>query len=266
MTDRALPRQRGFTLVEAIIAMVITGIVAGIVAVFMTLPITGYVDAVRRAEMTDIADLALRRIGFELQRALPNSVRLTAGGLEFVPAQDGGRYRQFGPGNVLDGSATGAVTFDVLGPPVVGATDDYLVVFNTAQPGLDVYAASDNRRKLTAAAGATVSIAGNGSAFPAFHSPGQRFQIAPKEGPVRYLCSDTVPGPLTRQTNYQADFSVAGGAQSAILATQVTCVFVYDPVSDPENIANGLVTIRLTVSKDGESVTLIHQVHVDNTP
>lgn len=262
MTERNPPRQRGFTLIEAIIAMVITGIVASIVAVFMTLPITGYVDAVRRAEMTDIADLALRRIGYEVQRALPNSVRLTAGGLEFVPALDGGRYRQFGPGNALDGSAAGAVTFDVLGPPVVGAVGDYVVVFNTGQPGLDVYAASDNRRQLTAAAGATVSIAGNGSAFPAFHSPGQRFQIAPKEGPVRYLCSDTVPGPLTRLTNYQADFSVAGGMQSAILATQVTCVFAYDAV----NAANGLVTIRLTVSKDGESVTLIHQVHVDNTP
>lgn len=263
MTDRAPAHQRGFTLIEAIIAMVITGIVAGIVAVFMALPITGYVDAVRRAEMTDIADLALRRIGFELRRALPNSVRVAAGQLEFVPAQDGGRYRQFGPGNVLDGSATGAVTFDVLGPPVSGATDDYLVVFNTAQPGLDVYAAAlDNRRRLTAPAGATVSIAGNGSAFPAFHSPGQRFQIAPKEGPVRYLCSDTVPGPLTRQTNYHAGFSTGSGAQSAILATQVTCVFAYAPA----NTANGLVTIRLTVSKDGESVTLIHQVHVDNTP
>ncbi|HET6718765.1 MAG TPA: hypothetical protein VFH22_03910, partial [Rhodocyclaceae bacterium] len=64
------------------------------------------------------------------------------------------------------------------------------------------------------------------------------------------------------ETNYLAGFSTGSGTQSAILATQVTCVFAYDAV----NVANGLVTIRLTVSKDGESVTMIHQVHVDNTP
>ena len=55
----------GFTLVEAIMVIVITGILAGMVAVFIKAPVDGYVDSVRRAELTDAADTALR-----LSRAL----------------------------------------------------------------------------------------------------------------------------------------------------------------------------------------------------
>lgn len=257
-------------MIEAIIAMVITGIVAGIVSVFMTLPITGYMDAVRRAEMIEIADLALRRMGYELRRAVPNSIRVSSAppAVEFVPVKDGGRYRLQGPGQVLDGTATGDVIFDVLGPDVQRENDDYVVVFNTGQPGLDVYDASlNNRRKLNPVAGGiagdTVSYDGNGVAFPPYASPSQRFQIAPKEGPVRYRCVGTE---LRRDTNYDPAWPpTITGLQSSVLATNVSCAesaFDYAPT----NATNGLVSIRLAVKKDDESVMLQHQIHVDNTP
>ena len=47
MTGR---RPRGFTLVEMIIVIVITGIIGGIVAIFLRAPVQGYVDSARRAE------------------------------------------------------------------------------------------------------------------------------------------------------------------------------------------------------------------------
>jgi len=52
-------RQVGFTLIEAIIVIAITGIVAAAVAMFIRLPVQGYVDSAARAELTDIADTAL---------------------------------------------------------------------------------------------------------------------------------------------------------------------------------------------------------------
>jgi hypothetical protein len=58
-----------------IVVIVITGIIGGIVAVFLRMPVQGYVDSARRADMTDIADTALRRISRDLHSALPNSVR-----------------------------------------------------------------------------------------------------------------------------------------------------------------------------------------------
>ncbi|NCN89388.1 MAG: prepilin-type N-terminal cleavage/methylation domain-containing protein, partial [Gallionella sp.] len=54
--------QRGFTLIEMIVVIVITGIIAGIVAIFIKAPVQGYVDSARRAELTDIADTAVRRL------------------------------------------------------------------------------------------------------------------------------------------------------------------------------------------------------------
>jgi len=40
---------QGFTLIEMIVAMVITGIIAAMISVFMVAPIKGYQDTVRRA-------------------------------------------------------------------------------------------------------------------------------------------------------------------------------------------------------------------------
>ena len=77
----------GFTLVEAIIVIVLTGILAGVVAVFLVIPVTGYFDVARRAELTDTADTALRRISRDLRLALPNSIRVTScnTAIEFIP-------------------------------------------------------------------------------------------------------------------------------------------------------------------------------------
>ena len=89
--------QRGFTLIEMVVVIVITGIVAGMVAVFIKLPVQGYVDAARRAELTDIADTAVRRMTRDLRLAVPNSVRVRQVGavfyLEFLETKTGGYYR-----------------------------------------------------------------------------------------------------------------------------------------------------------------------------
>src|SRR5688572_11114493 len=84
--------QRGFTLLEATLVIMLTGIVSAIVVVFVKAPVTGYFDQVRRAELTDAADLAMRRIAREVQRALPNSLRVDASGtvIEFLPVTAGG--------------------------------------------------------------------------------------------------------------------------------------------------------------------------------
>ena len=69
--------KEGFTLVEMIMVIVITGIIGGMVAVFLKAPVQQYMDVARRADMTDIADTALRRVARDLRLALPNSVRVT---------------------------------------------------------------------------------------------------------------------------------------------------------------------------------------------
>ncbi|HXZ96589.1 MAG TPA: prepilin-type N-terminal cleavage/methylation domain-containing protein, partial [Burkholderiales bacterium] len=86
----------GFSLIEAVVVIAITGVIIAIVGkVLLSAPVTGYVDTARRAEMVDIADTALRRMGRDLHNALPNSVRVTpdAHYLEYLDVRTGGRYR-----------------------------------------------------------------------------------------------------------------------------------------------------------------------------
>ena len=73
------PRARGFSLTEAVMVIAITGILAGMVAVFIQKPVQGFFDTARRAALVDTADTALRRISRDLRAALPNSVRVSGG-------------------------------------------------------------------------------------------------------------------------------------------------------------------------------------------
>src|SRR5262245_29129252 len=84
----------GFTLLEAITVIVITGIIAAVVAVFMVKPVQGYFSSSARLAMADTADTALRRIARDVRLALPNTVRVDPSGmlLEFIPIKTGGRY------------------------------------------------------------------------------------------------------------------------------------------------------------------------------
>src|SRR4051812_16979930 len=90
-------RSDGFTLVEAVIVITLTGVLAAITAIFIRKPVDSYFDTARRAELTDIADTAVRRVARDIQNALPNSIRPTVAGtgafLEFIPIKDAGRYR-----------------------------------------------------------------------------------------------------------------------------------------------------------------------------
>ncbi len=265
--------QRGFTLIEAIIVITITGIIAGMVAVFIRAPVQGYFDSARRAELTDIADTAQRRISRDLHLALPNSVRVSGGNyLEFLQTSGGGRYRaevdNSGAGDILD-FTTLDTSFDVLGPPVstVPGAQNLVAVYNLGISGADAYQ-GDNTSPISTA-GSNVKIAAK--QFP-FASPANRFQII--SYPVSYVCagvgkdaSGNGTGTLTRYWNYSitpnqpTSFTTPG----ALLAKNVSgCNFNYDQQVITQRA--GLVSAWLQITQSNESVSLYYEVHVSNVP
>ncbi len=269
--------QRGFTLIEAIIVITITGIVAAMVAVFIRAPVQGYFDSARRAELTDIADTAQRRISRDLHLALPNSVRVNGGNyLEFLQTSGGGRYRaapdNSGGGNVLDFTQP-TTTFDVLGPPVVKVPGEMnlVAVYNLGILGADAYQQPAVNTSPMTTGGNTVTI--NSFQFP-FASPANRFQII--SYPVSYVCagvgkdaSGNGTGTLTRYWNYSIQTnqptSFPNGTPSAVLAKNVSgCSFTYDPLVITQRA--GLVSAWLQVTQSNESVSLYYEVHVSNVP
>ena len=273
----------GFTLIEMIMVIVITGIIAGMVAVFITKPVQGYVDSVRRAELTDAADVALRRMTRDVRLALPNSLRTVPNGFEFIMTKSGGRYRADGDGSsggnvlVFDDSTSCTTKpanckFDVLGSMPVMAINDHVVVYNlttddiAGQTDGNAYT-GDNRALVSSITGNTVTLSSNpfASQSPPLSSPSSRFQVVDKnEQVVRYTCDGTS---LIRATLCSLG-STGCTASSAILAgggtTTASC-----PPPDYTSAAigrNGLLYIQLTLTQSGESITLFQQIHVANSP
>lgn len=257
---------RGFTLIEMIIAMVIGGVIVAMASMFVRDQINASTDVANRAALADTADTILRRMGREIQGALPNSVRVDGTGqlLEFIPVKDAGRYRTEqagGVGNVLDFGATAtSMLFDVFGPPVTIAAGDSVVVYNLGVPGANAYAGDNLRTPNTTG---SVSQVGAAAAFQfPFASPSKRFQIVGQ--PVTFRCTGTT---IMRYTGYgfsNSQPTAFAAASTAQLADDVSaCTFEYVGAVLQRN---GFVSINLTLTRNGESVNLRHQVEVLNTP
>jgi len=93
---------------------------------------------------------------------------------------------------------------------------------------------------------------------------GCRFQVV--QTPVTYAC-DVANNKLVRWQGYAiADVqptALPTGGTEALLANKVSnCSFIYDLVSQ----MSGLVTMRLSISEQGESVSLYNAAHVNNLP
>ncbi len=301
----ARSNQQGFTLIELITVMVIMGIIVGMVALFIRVPIQSYVDNVARAELSDLADTSLRRMTRDLRLALPNSVRLSADGkyLEFLLTKTGGRYlaeEDESVGNVLSfsGTSSNPLVFDIVGNVPTGRQaiggGDYIVVYNLG-PGFypaDAYDCQGtapnricNRATVVSVVGNTVTMADNPfknqiltSAAASFPSPTSRFQVVTT--PVTYYCNGGTNGQLVRYSGYAIQASQPVDASAAPLATAPVqarladrvgrCVFSF---SSLPNVQRGLVSLLITFNSGkadpelaNETLTLQQSVHIDNAP
>ncbi len=280
----------GFTLVELIITITITGIVVSFAAFFIAAPIRGFTDQTRRAELVDSAESTLRRMGRDIRRALPNTIRTTTSGsitaLEILSAVEGVRYRAGPPPGAAnarliftaaDGAFNSIGVFKAITKPF-SSTTHYLSVFNVGIAGANAYELSNvitpagTQIDIDAAAEAGEDNVLLSPSFQfAFPSPRQRIYLV--DTPVSFLC-DTATGNLTRYAGYaiatnQADRDsdaelLAAGAVAALLSDNLTaCGFTYTPGTAQRA---GMVTMSLNVAEAGETVVLLQQVHVDGTP
>jgi MSHA biogenesis protein MshO len=281
-------RQRGTTLIELVITITVGSIVVGFMSMFITLPMNAYSAQTRRATLVDSADSALRFMARDIGGALPNSVRAgtsgTVSALELLATVDGARYRDGGPLanpaleldlSAADTAFSTTVPFTQLSLPWTSTTS-YLSIANMGVPGADAYSGAN----VITPASTTISIAAGATANanlvtlnPGFQfkwgSPNKRIYLL--SGPVSYLC-DSAARTLTRYSGYTISAAqplsgatlLGAGATAARVATDVaSCTFTY-VIGTPQR--NALVTLSLQLANSGESIQLLQQVQLENTP
>ena len=238
-----------------VVAIVLTSIIVA-TTIYFVYPVRQAADLTARAELTDIADNALQRIGREVRLALPNSARANGSFLEFIPLRTAGRYRGdvggLSSGSNCPDTGIGQPDSDQLSfNPVVDtcfktigtvanastiATSDFLVL-NNYGPGFSGQNAYDtsgtlNRRQLSAAVDEGTRERISFTSATAFDrtlhdSPGKRFFVVNGNvstglpEPVTYECDTAVNGTLTRRWAYTmtaAQPTSFGGGSATLIA------------------------------------------------
>ena len=287
----------GFTLIEMVVSIVIFGVMAAMIAVFVRPAIDSYIATRNRAELTAQAAQALERMQSDVRAAVPNSVRTPdVNCFETIPTSSGGRFRRL-PDTVNDSGANctpsatcsaplstaqAVTSFDVLNTLSTTPTAGDYVVIDSQNPG-DVYA-GNNRVAISAIATPTavygkhrISVAS--TQFPSGYDLGRFLVVPAAQQAVFYVCSGADgtldssgngKGTLYRLKGYGFNSStpVACPATTGgdVMAANVkSCRFIYDPSAGATQ-QYGFVSLQLELARNSETVSLVFGAHVENAP
>lgn len=289
-----LKKQSGFTLVEIIIVIAIMGIIGGLSTLIIGRSLDAYAALERREKLQTSIRLAVERMSRELRHALPNSICVsnTDGGpcivgsgshFHFIPVRDSGRY-QDRPGaytapppiqrDRLPIAPLSRDRFDVLSTNgtnrLNAAAGNLAVVYNLNNT--DVYAGTNNvshaisaiiQKDINNTAPTAddidqIQFAGNVSF--ANHSPSRRFHIIENNVVTLFYLYGT---DLRRDTTSFAAPNTPTGQTRLLMQNVQACTFTFTPGA-PQRA--GLLRIDITVAEQGETIQVIHDAHVYNTP
>ncbi len=285
--------QQGFSLIELIVVIVLLGVLAVGGGLLILRPIEAYDDQLRRQQLVDQGEMALRQIARDIRRALPNSIRIAPAGagfaVEMVNTVDGARYRDeiggvdyVNPTDVLDFISPDA-EFNFLGrlgnvTPAQIATMR-IVIYNTSPPNIYAEAVDlTDFEGIITRGDMTIGLStpNPGPDDDEDHvilsapfrftqqSPGQRAFIV--DGPISYICNPAT-NRILRYSGYP--FSAAQpvppvGGTSGLLVTQLSgCNMTYTAGTSQRG---GILTVEITIDDSGEAINLLHQIHVVNVP
>lgn len=293
-------RQGGFSIIEMIVAIVVSSIIAIGMVDYIGRAVEGISSSANRNQLASAGRTALDRLGMELHNSLPNSIRETtaaAGGdqcLEFIPVRAATSY--INPPFI----GGGGTTFDVVDfvPSQHGVSGGFAVIypnrqdeiyngdigpstgwpnFPTRGPIQEIASIADSATDFQSTVTLTTTHRFNR------RSPNERFYVV--DEPVSYC---VVGDKLYRYTNYgfyttQVDEEESG---TCVVASDDRCLPNYAAAPDKmlitDNIDNALLTaftvgtqtltrnslvaIVLNITSDGDSIILNHDVLTRSVP
>lgn len=272
-------KTKGFTLIEMITVIVLLGIIAGILTPFIAKAMQAYTHSKARAVLVAKGRLALERLAREVHQAVPNSLRVLAGGtgIEFARSRAGGRYverfddfgTEFSRINFRFRKNANLSSLYTIGTGLALAANDVLVIGNTAPAELQ---AGNSSAALAGIAATTVAsdgtISGQILSFSAqqftMESPGKHFSIVDQTVEVGLTSGNLRWFTATGLTNYNG--AVNWSSSDPSLTNGVTLVaFSYTP-GTPQSTGVLRVDLEIADVTTGETIRLYREIHVRNTP
>ena len=264
ITSGSIKNFTGFTLIELIVTIVISSILALVLPNFIRQPMENYFDSVARAELTELADQSLRFLARDVRASIPNTMRVSGGNaIEFVQAAQGARYRAVGGNNTPVGganhngaadrltfTASGDNQFNILGRFSnlgVNYGDNFpssmrIVVYNTNVATFYANAQANSDPGVITPSTTTITLTNDTdedhlqlSARHQFPFPSSSNRLYVTSGPVSYIC-DSAAGTLTKYWGYNitsaqpTNPAVAplSTANSALVSNKInSCNFIY---------------------------------------
>lgn len=261
-------RYKGFTLVELVLVIVLLGIVGVGVTSFIGLSTQIYGNVTARDALIANGRFVIERLNRELRQALPNSIRVnqnaTTQCIEFVPIRVSGSYQDL---PVSPESAASQVS--LIADPDGALPSPLYAAAYVLNPN-EVYSASSKVFEVsTVSAPASLGLwTINLTAAITFaaDSPTERLYLVSE--PVSYCIS---AGRLNRFEGYGFNViqALPPASTGVLMAEDIDTsagVANFFSVNAASQQRNSLITIGLSMQRNGESIFIGNEVQVVNVP
>ncbi len=257
-------------MVELVIVIAVLGILSVGTVRFLSFAADGYHTAGRRAELANSASMAMARLSTELESALPNSARVSAGCIEFIPVTAVTQY-------VTLPRASPASSMQIANPdasmtPSAGPLADARLIVNPSSPD-DVYDTASGYVSSIAtfsAADGSGIVTATFSAPLSFASESAERRVYIVQAPVSFCVDGTR---LFRYTDYghtlaqllPADLPTGSPDRQLIADNLATGSTPFAAVA-PSLARNNIVAIALPLQDADDALELQQSVHMRYVP
>ncbi|MDO6566698.1 type II secretion system protein [Alteromonas sp. 1_MG-2023] len=244
---KSVKAQRGFTLIELILVIVILGIMSVSIAQVVSLSAQIYITGADRTRLVSQARFVILRLEKELRNIVPNSVAFDSslGCLSYYPIKQSGTYVDDAFDNPMH-----VVIFDS-----IIAEDDTLVVYPTSPQSV-----VDNGRNIDSINSSTDAPSSSNQFELTLDtpvsstSPGKRFFVPEAQVSICQV-TNALGNVLTRSQ----------GGTTTVLATDISQWNTNIVTAGLRQ--NGLVEVELTIEgRDNETLSVVHEIHFPNVP